>query len=117
MKVSNNACTGRLGLAGALVVLAGTAVAQEIPQYDPAVHCKRLAEVSGKYSEVIYGACLDEEQVAFNALKPRWRTVPAPVRKRCDQLGRVEGAGLYTSLQTCLDQELSTNRFGQKGKG
>ena len=107
-------CVKALTLSVALVALAGSSSAQEIPGYDPAIQCKRIAEVSEKYSTVIYGACLDQEQIAYNALKPRWGSVPADVRQQCDQSGRVDAGALYTRLQTCVDQQMTATRSSRK---
>ena len=114
MVTCRQACMKALGLSVALVALAGASWAQEISGYDPAIQCKRIAEVSEKYSTVIYGACIDQEQIAYNALKPRWGAVPADVRKQCDQTGRVDAGALYTRLQTCIDQELTATRSNRK---
>ena len=114
MVTCRQTCMKALRLPVALVALAGSSWAQEIPGYDPAIQCKRIAEVSEKYSTVIYGACIDQEQIAYNALKPQWGSVPADVRKQCDPTGRVDAGALYTRLQTCIDQELTATRSNRK---
>jgi hypothetical protein len=113
MVTCKQACLKSLGVLVALV-LTGSSWAQEIPGYDPATQCKRIAEVSEKYSTIIYGACIDQEQIAYNALRPRWGSVPADVRKQCDPTDRVDAGALYTRLQTCIDQEMTATRSNRK---
>lgn len=84
-----------------------SAHAGELPRYDVKAWCHELATSGGSFSEVLYGTCMDQEQSAYNQLKEKWTTAPAKTRQWCDELARAGGgAGSYTLLQTCLDQEL-----------
>jgi hypothetical protein len=98
----------------ALVALAGASWAQEISGYDPAIQCKRIAEASEKYSTIIYGACIDQEQIAYNRSQPRWGAVPADIRKQCDPADHVDTGALYTRPQICIDQEMTATRSNRK---
>ncbi len=102
-----------LGVASALIVVAGVAWAQETPRYNPVTECKRIAGFGGSYSESTYGACFDQEQVAYDALKPRWPSIPATIQKQCDRISRFGGHGSYTTLKACVEQELSAGRTNQ----
>jgi hypothetical protein len=77
--------------AGAAMIFANSAWAQEMPRYDPVAQCKRIAGFGGSYSETTYGACFDQEQVAYDALKLRWTSIPIAIQKQCDRIGRFGG--------------------------
>jgi hypothetical protein len=94
---------------GAIVPLAclstSSASAAAPPRYDVNGYCKEIAGVGGTYSEESFGACMDEEQHAYDALKPKWNGFPAAMRDYCNEIATVGGAGSYESLKTCLEEE------------
>src|SRR5918998_5980240 len=99
---------GTLGLASAIIAVAGAAWAPELPRYDPAPGCKRFADAGGTYSEQVYALCLAQEQDAYDKLIQRWAEFPTPIRERCDQLGSAGGdGGSYRVLQLCIQREHS----------
>lgn len=81
------------------------ALAQEVelPRFDVEVYCKQVSEFSGG-SEQIYGFCFDEEQKAYNELKPTWGALPAKIRKHCSDVARFAGDS-YQLLGFCVDEE------------
>jgi hypothetical protein len=74
------------------------------PRYDPEGWCKRVSEVTGG-SEWLKSACLEQEQTAYDRLKPDWNSVPAKTRGYCDQVARSSGRGSYALLEQCIDME------------
>src|SRR5918993_1309617 len=103
-----------VGLAGALIVVAGVVWAQELPRYDPIPGCKRFADAGGSYSEQVYALCFDQEQDAYDKLKLRWAEISVPIREHCNQLGSAGGdRGSYRMLQLCIQREQSTPQPNQ----
>ena len=76
----------------------------DVPRYDPAAHCKRIASI-GSSSAVIERTCLQTEQSAYDDLKRRWDKVPSETASHCDRIARVGGDGTYVILKTCIETE------------
>jgi hypothetical protein len=97
-------------LLGAAMIWSGTATAGAppaaavLPHYDVQAHCKKIAGFGGSYSEDMFNTCTDQEQQAYDALKPVWGGLPDTMRKHCDQIARF-GSASYDMLKTCIDQE------------
>ncbi|RJF81137.1 hypothetical protein D3877_13015 [Azospirillum cavernae] len=99
----------RIGVA-MVVMIAGTASAQDIPRYDVAKHCGSVAAAGGGApSEVIRNGCFQMEQSAYNGLKPLWAGLPQAMRKHCDMVASVGGGGSYSILQGCINMEQSAS--------
>ncbi len=88
-------------LAGLLLVPA--AARAEMPDYDVDKHCNQVYEMAGK-SQAIKQACYQQEQQAYDKLKPKWDALPASMRSHCDQVGRMAGQS-FTLLEACVEQE------------
>lgn len=89
--------------AAALIISwAASTAAQDIPRYDPAIYCQKVADVSGGSS--IYNSCIEMEQNAYDKRKANWSSVSAKSRSYCDGVARVSG-GSYTLLDSCIDME------------
>ena len=54
-----------------------------------------------------YNGCVDMEQSSYNNLKGRWSEIPAPTRRECMNIATFGGTGDYTTLQGCIDMEMS----------
>jgi hypothetical protein len=78
-------------------------VAQEMPRYDPAGYCQKVAHVSGG-SSTIYNSCIEMEQRAYDKQKANWSAVSPKSRSYCDEVASVSG-GSYTILDSCIDME------------
>ncbi|MFI5020763.1 MAG: hypothetical protein ACHQRJ_03780 [Alphaproteobacteria bacterium] len=102
------------GAAMLLAVLAAAPALAEMPRYDVAAHCKAIAEVGGAPSEAIRQGCYQQEQAAYDALKPRWDQLEAAMRQHCDQIARAGGRGSYAILEGCIQQEIEA---GKANKG
>ncbi len=109
-------CRGA-AVAGALLCLSGgSALAQEIPRYDPDGWCKRVAEMGGGSSEWMKQACLEQEQAAYDKLKPQWKDVPKKTRNWCDQVAKSDGRGSYAMLEQCVDMEFFAKQKNDNSK-
>lgn len=95
---------------------ASSATAQEIPRYDPEGWCKRVAEMGGGSSEWMKDACLEQEQAAYDKLKPQWKDVPKKARNWCDQVAKSDGRGSYAMLEQCLDMEFFSKQKNENTK-
>jgi hypothetical protein len=94
----------RIALAALLAIAASPAIA-EMPYYNVEAECQKIAAFGGAPSQTMLQACLQQEQAAYNALKPRWAGLPSDIRKHCDEIARFGGDGNYTMLQACIQQE------------
>ncbi|MFG1418918.1 hypothetical protein V5F38_12200 [Xanthobacter sp. V0B-10] len=99
-----------------LILTATPAIAQEMPRYDPEGWCKRVSEVGGGSSEWIQGACLEQEQIAYDKLKPVWKEVPKKTRNWCDQVAKSGGRGSYAMLEQCVDMEFFAKQKNENSK-
>jgi hypothetical protein len=77
----------------------------EMPDYDVKAYCARIASIGGSPSEMMLQACYQQEQSAYDGLKPRWDSLPASERAYCDRIARVGGNGSFMMLGACIDQE------------
>ena len=68
------------------------AAASDMPFYDPGAYCRQVANAVGG-SEVIRGACFNNEQAAYDGLKVRWPGISRQTRLHCNQVSRAS-AGL-----------------------
>lgn len=100
-------CRRGLLASGALLVTVISASAQELPRFDVKSECQRIARVSGSFSEMTFGGCMDMEQAAYNGMKDSWNTLPSVVRQECVRIAAVGGSGSYTTLQGCIQMEMS----------
>jgi hypothetical protein len=99
--------SGNIALAVvAAVAFGATSSHAAMPNYDPAFHCARVASFGGAPSEVIRNTCLQQEQEAYNDLKPKWDGLPAALRAHCDRVASFGGGGTFVILKTCVEQEL-----------
>jgi hypothetical protein len=76
-----------------------------MPNYDVGGHCKKIATFGGTSSQVILNACYQQEQSAYNGLRPAWRQLSAMTRAHCDQVAKFGGDGSFMILQACIEQE------------
>jgi hypothetical protein len=88
----------------------GQARAAELPYYEVEKWCETIARSAGARSELIYGGCVNQEQSAYDALKPRWASLPAQTQRWCDQVARASGSGSYLILNGCVQQEISAGQ-------
>ncbi|RVH69248.1 hypothetical protein CN198_14295 [Sinorhizobium meliloti] len=86
-----------------LIQWAAPTGAQDMPRYNPADYCKKVADVSGG-SSMIYNSCIEMEQNAYDRRKANWSSVSAKSRNYCDEVAGVSG-GSYTILDSCIDME------------
>lgn len=102
--------------AALLVCLAPISARAELPDYDVEAECHRIAAFGGTFSESTMHECLEMEQSAYNALKPRWDALPSNTRAECDRIARFGGAGSFSTLQECVDMELDAARTNREFK-
>lgn len=102
-------------LMAAVIVLAGARpAAAEMPNYDAEAYCQHLGETVGD-SEEMRHLCLDQEQAAYDQLKPGWDGLPQSVRAYCDNLSRETGQS-YEMLKLCVAQEGKAAKANQQFK-
>ena len=87
---------------------AGRAEAADMPRYNVKAHCNEIANVGGSYSAMIMKSCFQQEQSAYDQLKPHWADLPAPMRTHCDEIATVGSPGSYVILQSCIKMELDS---------
>jgi len=93
----------------ALIVLTAllataTARADDLPVYPVEQWCEKVSRSAGARSEMVYGACLDQEQSAYDALKKSWAALPGQTQTWCDKIAKATG-GSYMILNGCVEQE------------
>lgn len=84
------------------LMLAGMAIAQEIPKYAVDKDCERI---DFKYD------CIESEQKNYNDLKKIWGNFPGEVRAKCiakqEEVVDRRGWKTYQGLKICLDKALA----------
>jgi hypothetical protein len=89
----------------ALIMLASTGVAADMPRYEAEAHCEEVAAFGGEKSAMLYNSCVDMEQSAYNELKEVWQTVPAATQTHCDDVASFGSHGSYSLLESCVDMK------------
>lgn len=88
-----------------LVTSAPTSAA-DMPRFDVEAHCKQIASFGGSYSAVLDKACFDQEQQAYDRLKPVFGQLTDAMSAHCEQIASFGGPGSYTLLEACISQEI-----------
>jgi hypothetical protein len=101
-------------LAAIALTVAAAAARAEMPDYDVKAHCQRISAIGGTPSQMILQGCYQQEQAAYDALKPMWDTLPAALRAHCDHIARIGGGGTFMILQGCIEQETSAAQQNDK---
>jgi hypothetical protein len=96
----------------AMAVAGASSARAEMPNYDVEGHCKQVGDAVGG-SEEIRQACLQEEQAAYDKLKPKWDGLPTAMKNHCDQVGRAVGES-FEILQACVEQEIQATKANQQ---
>ena len=91
---------------GCSIAAAGTT----LPRYDVNGYCNKVAGFGGNYSQELFGACMDQEQEAYDGLKPSWAYLPRSTRDYCNKVATFGGQGSYELLQACVQQESDAAR-------
>jgi len=81
---------------------------EALPNYDPVAYCKRVSDMIGK-SAWMTKACLDQEQSAYDELKPVWAGLPDPMKQTCQRQASMIGRS-YWYLKACVDQESTATK-------
>jgi hypothetical protein len=81
-----------------LLVIASTANAQSLPNFDAQRRCLKLAMTPGAPTETFYADCMADERAAYAALQSSWGNVAVAARSRCLGVAR----GSYAALQGCI---------------
>lgn len=76
-----------------------------MPRFDVEAHCKKIASFGGNYSAVLDKTCFDQEQQAYDRLKPVWPQLPDAVAAHCQKIAAFGGPGSYGLLEVCVSQE------------
>lgn len=80
----------------------------EPPDYDTPAYCLQYASLTGAYVEALYGACLEEEAAAHDALAAIWRTLLPATTSYCYEISLMGGFGSYVIFGECIETELET---------
>jgi hypothetical protein len=99
---------------GLLLGLGAAPAWAEMPNYDVDAYCQRLGQMAGG-SEQLRKTCVEQEQRAYDQMKPKWDAIPAVTRTYCERLGRMAG-GSFELLDTCVDQELQAGKANTETK-
>lgn len=103
-------------LAGLIWFVSVPVLAQDMPRYDVAAYCKAVAGYGGNHSEMLEEACFDQEQEAYDSLKPEWAELASKMRDYCDQVATFGSEGSYLLLEACIDQEMQSAGVNRKRK-
>lgn len=98
----------------ATALFAVPAFAQDLPRFDVEKYCDEIASLGGSSSEMMKGACFDQEQTAYDKSKSRWTELPSSIRSYCLDISRFGGAS-YMMLDACIDQEIKAKQ-GNDGR-
>lgn len=82
------------------------AQAADLPQFDIATYCKKVADTSGGSSMIELG-CRDMENEAKSALLKM--SIPDKMLTYCGKVAQTSG-GSYTLLQGCVDMEMEAQQ-------
>jgi len=95
-------------LFGAYVLAISAGADAAMPDFDVKRHCSEVAGFGGNPSEVLRQACCQQEQDAYNQLKPNWEHLPAVTCGHCKGVASsFGGPGSYMLLNACVQQERS----------
>jgi hypothetical protein len=87
-------------------------VADRVPTFDVASHCRRVASQATPVGDPL--ACLREEQEARAQLVAQWTQFPAADRSYCGELTTLGGEPTFTELLTCLELRRDARRLREK---
>ncbi|MDB5600944.1 MAG: hypothetical protein JWN71_2988 [Xanthobacteraceae bacterium] len=96
-----------------ILMLSSTANAQELPRFDVAQHCTKVANFSGTSSEMLRQGCFDMEQAAYDSLKLSWGTLTSSMRSHCVKVATFSLPGSYSLLQGCIQMETGAQEQGK----
>lgn len=103
---------GSMLAAGLALAAAAPAVAQQNfidpPENNTPAYCRQYASLTGVYIEALYGACLEEEAAALEALAGIWPTLLPAIIGHCYEMSAIGGFASYVLLKECIDGELLT---------
>lgn len=78
--------------------------AGDLPDYAVQAHCEGVARLGGTLAQTIYASCIEQEQAAYDALRPIWASLAETVRTQCDEITRFGGAsGSFVMLRNCVE--------------
>lgn len=78
--------------------------AGDLPDYAVQAHCEGVARLGGTLAQTMYAACIEQEQAAYDALRPIWASLAEAVRTQCDEITRFGGAsGSFVMLRNCVE--------------
>ncbi|MBA9063182.1 hypothetical protein GGQ91_002570 [Methylobacterium fujisawaense] len=108
----------RTTLALAVIVLAGTAVAEPIPKFDVDKICRsafRRSAVGSKDDQAVYERCMTKAQEAYDSVKGMWPQLYPDEQERCARAGTgTNPVGSYDSIAYCAKWALLEHKDGEK---
>ncbi len=82
----------------ALVLTAGTALGQQLPNFEIEKHCEKAGSIRDY--------CVEQTQGIYGDLRQQWDTIPAEIRGKCLRwLKTSQHPDSYYLLQMCLRDE------------
>ncbi len=100
----------RSAIAALAILGASSAIAGDIPRYDPPRWRDNVASAGGARLEMIYQGCIHQEQEAYDSLKEQWTNLPAKMQAWCNQVARSGSPGSYMILSGCIKQEMDAKQ-------
>jgi hypothetical protein len=94
-------------IAAVLLVLPVLAHA-EMPDYDVKSYCARISSMGGASSQMVKQGCFENEQAAYNHVKPVWDSLSTETRNYCQRIAHYTGS--YAALEGCVDMEQSAQQ-------
>ena len=93
------------------LAVAAPAAAENLPRFDPAAFCVRVAAAATAIRvEHAYQNCMEIEQEGYDALKPQWSDLSEEIRRTCTAVASYETNGSYQILDGCVKAEAARAR-------
>ncbi len=80
----------------------------EMPNFDVKAYCTRISGLGGAQSQAVMQGCFENEQAAYDHIKPVWDSLPSATRQYCNRLAGHNGS--YATLEGCVDMEKSAQQ-------
>lgn len=82
-----------------------------VPDFDVKTYCNHIASLGGSSSQMVMQGCFQNEQAAYDRLKPVWDGLPQSTRAYCTRITKMSPS--YATLDGCVDMESSAAQSNQ----
>ena len=89
----------------AIPLVAASALAAELPEWQTEGNCVALAGGAQNNDQLVYDACMTEEERSKDILSKKYADLPIEVIKHCEKRSSV-AAPSYSTLRACIEARL-----------